>query len=62
MNRLAVISTCVGLSGLLLAMITALNSTAPAWIALGFALMVTGVVGAVLSAASSLARAWSISR
>ncbi|NOD92716.1 hypothetical protein GS636_07965 [Ruegeria sp. HKCCD4884] len=62
MNRLAVISTYVGLSGLLLAMITALNSTAPAWIALGFALMVTGAIGAVLSAASSLARAWNISR
>ncbi len=62
MNRLAVISTYVGLSGLLLAMIAALNSAAPAWIALGFALMITGSIGAVLSAASSLARAWSTSR
>ncbi|WP_157054186.1 hypothetical protein [Ruegeria sp. 6PALISEP08] len=62
MNRLAVISTYFGLSGLLLAMFAALNGAAPVWIVLGFALMLSGAIGAVLSAASSLARAWNTSR
>ena len=57
MTRMTSISTAVGLLGLVIAMLSALSASPSSIILmLGFAMMTTGVVGAVISAAAALAR------
>ncbi|WP_170762211.1 hypothetical protein [Ruegeria lacuscaerulensis] len=58
MSRLTTLSTILGLTGLILAMLTALAGGATGVIALGFAMLVLGFTGAVIGAAIHLGRVW----
>jgi len=62
MSRLTTFSTILGLTGLFLAMFTALAGGAPAIIALGFAMLAMGFTGAVVGAAAILGRVWDSTR
>ncbi|WP_037316676.1 hypothetical protein [Ruegeria halocynthiae] len=62
MTRLTSYSTALGLAGLVLAMLTALGGGGAAIIALGFAMMAMGFMGAVIGAAAALGRAWETAR
>lgn len=62
MTRLTSLSTVVGLTGLLLAMLTALAGGAGALVALGFGLMALGFAGAIVGAAATLGRVWETAR
>lgn len=62
MSRLATVSTILGLLGLVLAMLTALASGPSGVVALGFAMMALGFMGAVISAAAALGRVWETAR
>ncbi|SLN50845.1 hypothetical protein [Ruegeria meonggei] len=56
MTRLTTLSTALGLTGLMLAMLTALAGGAATIVVLGFALMALGFMGAVFGAAAALGR------
>ena len=56
MSRLTTLSTVLGLAGLILAMLTALAGGAPGVIALGFAMLALGFMGAEIGAAAHLGR------
>ena len=62
MNRVTTVSTFIGLLGLAVAMFAALAGAFVTLIALGFALMTLGIMGAVVGAAASLTRAWHSTR
>lgn len=62
MTRLTTLSTALGLSGLVLAMLTALAGGAITLVTLGFAMMGLGFAGAVVGAAAALGRAWDTAR
>lgn len=63
MTRVTVFSTAIGLIGLVTAMLSALGPQTPAvLLALGFAMMLLGVVGAVIGAAATLSHAWQSAR
>jgi len=62
MSRATTISTAVGLLGLVIAMLAAIGPALVGLIALGFVMMALGVAGAVISAATSLTRAWQSAR
>jgi hypothetical protein len=56
MTRLTTISTVLGLTGLVIAMMTALSGAASPIVAFGFAMMAFGFGGAVIGAAISVGR------
>ncbi|WP_170751840.1 hypothetical protein [Ruegeria lacuscaerulensis] len=62
MTRLVTISTVLGLTGLVIAMMTALSGAASPIVALGFAMMALGFAGAVIGAAISVGRMSPIAR
>ncbi|MGV6803508.1 MAG: hypothetical protein ACWA49_04815 [Ruegeria sp.] len=63
MTRVTVISTAIGLMGLVTAMLSALGSHPPAsLLALGFAMMGLGILGAVIGAVATLSHAWQPNR
>lgn len=62
MNRLMTISTTLGLTGLIVAMVSAFVGTLPAMIALGFVMLAMGFFGAVVGAAAALGRVWDTPR
>ncbi|MBO9411573.1 MULTISPECIES: hypothetical protein [unclassified Ruegeria] len=62
MPRLTTISTLFGLTGLMIAMMTALNNGASVLVALGFVMMTLGFAGAVIGAAISVGRMSRIAR
>lgn len=62
MPRLTTISTLFGLTGLMIAMMTALNDGASVLVVLGFVMMALGFAGAVIGAAISVGRMSHIAR
>ncbi|MCG7520209.1 hypothetical protein [Ruegeria sp. Ofav3-42] len=62
MTRLTTLSTVMGLTGMVLAMLTALASGAVAIVALGFGMMLLGFMGAVVGGFAALGRIWETSR
>ncbi len=63
MNRATIVSTSIGLLGLMLSMVSALSAGLPtAAIAVGFGMMAFGTLGALISAAVSLGRVWHSAR
>lgn len=62
MTRFTLVSTALGLSGLMVAMLSALAGGAAVVVALGFSMMAFGFMGAVFGAAASLTRAWETAR
>ncbi len=62
MTRFLTISTVLGLTGLVVAMLTALAGTASSLVVLGFSMMALGFAGAVIGAAASLGRIWETAR
>ena len=62
MTKVMTIATATGLFGLVLAMIAALSGATPAVLALGFVMMVSGLIAAVIAAAASLGHAWQSAR
>lgn len=57
MSRLTTRSTIIGLVGLVLAMLTALGGASAVVLGLSFSMMVLGMLGALVGAAATLARA-----
>ena len=62
MNRVTTVSTFLGLLGLIVAMLAALGNAPALVVALGFAMMTMGIIGAVIGAATMLSRAWQSAR
>ncbi|MGI9370041.1 MAG: hypothetical protein ACR2O2_14505 [Ruegeria sp.] len=59
MNRATIVSTSIGLLGIVLSMAAALSAGLPtAAIALGFGMMAFGTLGALIGAVVSLGRVW----
>ncbi|WP_108860737.1 hypothetical protein [Ruegeria sp. Alg231-54] len=62
MTRLTTLSTVMGLTGVVLAMLTALAGGATGIVALGFGMMLLGFMGALVGGFASLGRIWETTR